>query len=93
MKPHYDWFCQLKAKHPDAFTPKSARELIHQDVAEIFAHILEDAGVYKNTQEGQKSLPAVCRCRKRIRDAQEGPKAIASGPFFFFPCLFLVPFH
>ena len=56
MKPHYDWFCELKAKHPDAFTTESAHELVRQDVAEIFARILENAGVYKNTQEGQKAF-------------------------------------
>ena len=56
MKPHYDWFCELKARRPEGFTQEQAHQLVRQDVAEIFAKILEDAGVYKNTPAGKEAF-------------------------------------
>lgn len=49
---HQPWADRLKAEHPDV-TEERAEEIIRASVGQIFAHVLEDAGVYKRTPEGQ----------------------------------------
>lgn len=49
---HQPWADRLKAEHPDV-TEERAEEIIRASVGQIFARVLEDAGVYKRTPEGQ----------------------------------------
>ena len=58
MKPHFDWYQQLKAKNP---VPEEVHTLIQQDVGRIFAEILGNAGVYKDTDEGREAFRRFCR--------------------------------
>lgn len=48
MKIHYDWYLELKEKH---FAADEIEAGIKQSIGEIFAHILENAGVYKNRED------------------------------------------
>lgn len=52
---HQAWADQLKAHHPDA-TLKSAQTIVRASVGRIFKRVLEDAGVYKRTKEGQAAF-------------------------------------
>lgn len=52
---HQAWADQLKAHHPDA-TLESAQTIVRASVGRIFKHVLEDAGVYKRTKEGQAAF-------------------------------------
>lgn len=52
---HQPWADRLKAEHPDV-TEERAEEIIRASVGQIFARVLEDAGVYKRTSEGQAAF-------------------------------------
>lgn len=52
---HQPWADRLKAEHPDV-TEERAEEIIRASVGQIFARVLEDAGVYKCTPEGQAAF-------------------------------------
>ena len=47
---HEPWVEELKAHY--TFTKENALEIILQETGKVFAAVLEDAGVYKNTPEG-----------------------------------------
>lgn len=49
---HQEWADRLKAAHPDV-DEASVEQLVRDSVGQIFARVLEDAGVYKRTPEGQ----------------------------------------
>ncbi|MGQ7339157.1 UDP-glucose--hexose-1-phosphate uridylyltransferase [Streptococcus suis] len=52
---HQPWVDRLKVEHPDV-TEEKAEEIIRASVGQIFARVLEDAGVYKRTPEGQAAF-------------------------------------
>ena len=52
---HQEWADQLKVQHPD-LTDKKAIEIVKDSVGAIFARVLEDAGVYKQTEQGQAAF-------------------------------------
>ncbi|HFI0934595.1 TPA: UDP-glucose--hexose-1-phosphate uridylyltransferase [Streptococcus suis] len=49
---HQDWADRLKAAH-SSITAENVQEIVRTSVGQIFARVLEDAGVYKRTPEGQ----------------------------------------
>ena len=51
---HAPWLAELKKKY--TFTQDNALETILQETGKVFANILEDAGVYKNTREGREAF-------------------------------------
>ena len=51
---HADWADELKSRH--VFTAENAGELLRQEVGAVFATVLEHAGVFKRTPEGQKAF-------------------------------------
>lgn len=52
---HQPWADRLKVEHP-VVTEETAEEVIRDSVGQIFARVLEDAGVYKRTPEGQAAF-------------------------------------
>ena len=52
---HQAWAEDLKASHPDV-TEDAVTDLVRQSVGKIFARVLEDAGVYKRSPEGQAAF-------------------------------------
>ena len=52
---HQEWAEQLKENHPEV-TAATAEALVRQSVADIFARVLEDAGVYKTNQSGRQAF-------------------------------------
>lgn len=53
---HQEWADQLKVQHPDLTDKEKALEIVKDSVGAIFARVLEDAGVYKQTEQGQASF-------------------------------------
>ena len=53
---HQDWATDLKATHPAITEEAEAEVLVRESVGQIFARVLEDAGVYKRTAEGQAAF-------------------------------------
>ncbi len=51
---HADWVDELKAVY--TFTEENTEEILKQEVGKVFKQVLEDAGVYKCTQEGRTAF-------------------------------------
>ncbi len=48
---HADWFDCFKDKY--SFTEENTEDILRAEIGVTFTHVLEDAGVYKNTAEGR----------------------------------------
>ena len=53
---HQEWADELKESNPDLKDIIQALEIVQESVGKIFARVLEDAGVYKQTEEGQAAF-------------------------------------
>ncbi len=53
---HQPWADDLKATHPSITDEAEAEAIVRESVGQIFARVLEDAGVYKRTTEGQAAF-------------------------------------
>ena len=53
---HQEWADELKENHPVLEDEVQALEIVQESVGNIFARVLEDAGVYKQTEEGQEAF-------------------------------------
>ena len=53
---HREWADELKESHPGLTDKIQALEIVQESVGKIFARVLEDAGVYKQTEEGQAAF-------------------------------------
>ena len=54
LSKHADWVDMLKSRY--AFTKENAMEILLKETGRVFAEVLEDAGVYKNTPEGKAAF-------------------------------------
>ena len=54
LSKHAQWLEGLKAQY--TFTSENALEILLQETGRVFAAVLEDAGVYKRTPEGQAAF-------------------------------------
>ena len=54
---HQEWADELKAQNTNV-TAEEVTEVVRQSVADIFARVLEDAGVYKSDNEGLNNFKA-----------------------------------
>jgi UDPglucose--hexose-1-phosphate uridylyltransferase len=54
LSKHAAWVEGLKERH--SFTEENAMDIILQETGRVFAAVLEDAGVYKNTPEGMAAF-------------------------------------
>ena len=53
---HQEWADELKESHPELTDKDQALEIVQESVGKIFARVLEDAGIYKQTEEGQAAF-------------------------------------
>ena len=53
---HQEWADELKESNPDLTDKDQALEIVRESVGKIFSRVLEDAGVYKQTAEGQTAF-------------------------------------
>ena len=54
LEKHAAWVEQLKQRY--TFTAENALDIILQETGHVFSEVLEDAGVYKNTEEGRTAF-------------------------------------
>ena len=54
LEKHAVWVDELKKQY--TFTAENALDIILQETGKVFAQVLEDAGVYKRTEEGAKAF-------------------------------------
>ena len=54
LQKHATWLAELREKY--TFTAENAMDIILQETGKVFAAVLEDAGVYKNTCEGRAAF-------------------------------------
>ncbi len=58
---HFSWITEIAAKTGTGQTNEKARQTLHMAVADVCSHVLADAGVYKQTEDGQKGMLAFLR--------------------------------
>ena len=54
LEKHAEWAEELKTRH--SFTAENALEILLQETGRVFAAVLEDAGVYKNDEQGEAAF-------------------------------------
>ena len=54
LSKHAEWLSELKKEY--TFTEENAMDIILKETGKVFAEVLEDAGVYKNTAEGNSAF-------------------------------------
>ena len=54
LEKHTSWIEELKKTY--TFTEENAMDIILQETGKVFSAVLEDAGVYKNTEEGKNAF-------------------------------------
>ena len=52
IEKHADWVERFRGKY-DGFTKENVMEILEKEVGIVFTNVLEDAGVYKCTEEGR----------------------------------------
>ena len=52
---HADWVKQIREKY-ESIREDNVTEILMQETGEVFLHVLENAGVYKRTEEGRKAF-------------------------------------
>jgi UDPglucose--hexose-1-phosphate uridylyltransferase len=58
---HFSWITELAAKTGTCLSIDHARQALHSAVADVCSHVLLDAGVFKQTEDGQKGMLAFLR--------------------------------
>ena len=53
---HQEWADELKESNPGLTDKDQALNIVQESVGKIFTRVLEDAGVYKQTEEGQAAF-------------------------------------
>ena len=51
---HAEWYLSIKDKYE--FTYENVEEILKQEIGAVFERVLEDAGVYKRTEDGKKAF-------------------------------------
>ncbi|MCI5676229.1 MAG: UDP-glucose--hexose-1-phosphate uridylyltransferase [Clostridia bacterium] len=59
IKKHKDWFARFAGNY--AFTKENVYTILQQEIGRTFTRVLEDAGVYKTTEEGLAAFERFCR--------------------------------
>ena len=54
LSKHAPWAEELKARY--TFTRDNVEEILHREIGAVFTKVLEDAGVYKCTEEGRSAF-------------------------------------
>jgi len=55
LEAHAKWADEVMKKHPE-LTAENAKSILEQEIGEVFREVLEDAGVFKRTEEGHAAF-------------------------------------
>ena len=58
---HAEWAKDVLNRHPE-FSSENAREILEQEIGEVFLEVLRDAGVFKRNPEGQAAFDKFINC-------------------------------
>ena len=61
IEKHADWVDEFRPKY-DAITAENIDGIVEKEIGLVFMQVLEDAGVYKRTEEGQKAFDRFIKC-------------------------------
>ena len=61
LKKHADWLEELMAEHGRDNSREQAEAILRQETAAKFCRVLEDAGVFKNTDSGRRGMEEFLR--------------------------------
>ena len=58
LEKHADWVEEFLPKYPGESrdTKEKVTEILHKEIGDVFMQVLEDAGVYKRTEEGMEAF-------------------------------------
>ena len=58
LEKHADWVEEFLPKYPveSRDTKEKVTEILHKEIGDVFMQVLEDAGVYKRTEEGMEAF-------------------------------------
>ncbi len=60
IEKHKEWFEGIRDKY--VFTPENTEDILKQEIGAVFERVLEDAGVYKRTDEGKAAFLRFIDC-------------------------------
>ena len=55
LEKHADWVEEFLPKYSDV-NEENVMDILHEEIGKVFSQVLEDAGVYKQTENGQKGF-------------------------------------
>ena len=55
LEKHADWVDEFLPKYTD-ITKENIMDILHEEIGQVFNQVLEDAGVYKQTEEGRAAF-------------------------------------
>ena len=55
LKKHALWVDEIKEKYED-INEENVEDILKEEIGQVFVKVLEDAGVYKCTEEGRKAF-------------------------------------
>ena len=55
LEKHAAWVKEFLPKY-ESITKENVMDILQEEVGQVFVHVLEDAGVYKCTEEGRKAF-------------------------------------
>lgn len=55
LEKHADWVEEFMPKY-EKITEENVMDILHEEIGKVFCEVLEDAGVYKQTEDGQKAF-------------------------------------
>ena len=55
LEKHAAWVAEFAPKY-EKITKENVMDILHEEVGQVFVHVLEDAGVYKCTPEGREAF-------------------------------------
>ena len=67
---HRPWAEQLKKEHPD-LTKDAVTDVVQKAVGQVFARVLEDAGVFKRDEKGQAAFERFTAIYKRKKEERQ----------------------
>lgn len=53
---HQDWVADMKQHYGEGLSEEQVNQIVEESIGTIFEHILENAGVFKRTPEGQQAF-------------------------------------
>jgi UDPglucose--hexose-1-phosphate uridylyltransferase len=56
MEKHINWIGKIVENHGKNLNKEEAEKILEAETAKKYAQVLEDAGVYKNTENGHKGF-------------------------------------